>query len=250
MEDGTTVRIAAAIGSADFVEAGSLIKLAIYSGLASGAIAAGFIIPMAYIKPLFSFFVPFAMGAKVPVSDDCMLPTACRPGTAHVVRCTAWGARRACTSAAATAGRQRPTCSPMHGRTGYCLRSRYRLPSLPSARWVRVWPRAYGRAVPHMRHAHGSRPRGAPCFRWPCRAAFFLGSQSFKAWVVAGIISAGLGVILTYLFVVHMALGTTGVGLVGLVSAPLFVVRAPRTTVTARCAMAHRCPRCVPVTRR
>jgi len=56
-------------------------------------------------------------------------------------------------------------------------------------------------------------------------AAFFLGSQSFVAWIFAGVASAGLGVVLTYLFLVEMGMGTVGVGLNGLITAPLFMVR-------------------------
>lgn len=65
------MRIAAAIGNANFVEAGSLIKIAIYSGLGSGVVAALFIIPLAYIPPIFSFFIPYSTSNSVPVRGEC-----------------------------------------------------------------------------------------------------------------------------------------------------------------------------------
>lgn len=64
------MRIAAAIGNANFVEAGSLIKIAIYSGLGSGVVAALFIIPLAYIPPIFSFFIPYSTSNSVPVRGE------------------------------------------------------------------------------------------------------------------------------------------------------------------------------------
>lgn len=68
-------------------------------------------------------------------------------------------------------------------------------------------------------------------------SAFFLGSQSFKAWVIAGIVSAGLGVVLTYVFVAQLAMGTVGVGVVSLIGAPLFVVRSMDAMPLPRCTM-------------
>lgn len=158
LEDGTTVRIAAAVGAGRATEAGDLIKLAIYAGLGSGAVAAAFIIPLAFIGPLFAFFVPYTSTAVVPAG------------------CPAIG----------------------EAGTG--------LTDLARPYWI-----LSAVTLPFT-------------FATKCSLAFFLGSQSFVAWIVAGILAGGIGLALSYVFVVVNQAGTVGVGVVGLITSPLFVL--------------------------
>ena len=57
-EDGMTVRIGQAIGSADYMTSGLLIRWAVLGGFISGLIGAVSSTILTFIPPIFGFFVP------------------------------------------------------------------------------------------------------------------------------------------------------------------------------------------------
>lgn len=162
LEDGLTVRIAAAIGARRFAEAGALMKMALYAGMVAGVICAAVSIPLAYIDPIFSFFVPYREGNEHTIPPECVAATG---------NTTITGLQEA--------------------------------------------------ARPYWIISSAAFPFN---FATKSSLAFFLGSQTFQQWFYVAILSGGVGVALSVLFVQSMQLGAAGVAWVALCTSFVFVV--------------------------
>ena len=83
-EDGMTVRIGQSIGANDYPTAGVLMKWAALGGFGTGLVGATASSGVSFIQPIYSFFVPTAIGAHLPdncpiIPDDKKIQSLARP---------------------------------------------------------------------------------------------------------------------------------------------------------------------------